>query len=171
MFELKPISVEGIPNAISKAEHYRLLNEPREAESICRDVLHLDKQNQEALVVLLLSLTDQFGKRLNVSIEHAQEVLPRLTDKYERLYYLAIILERWAKAQLDQDAPGYVVYDWFRRAIETFEKAVAMAQTGNDEARLRANACVRIMKRHEEIRPKVENDTTEAEFTDDMPMI
>ena len=31
---LKTISKEGIPEALSKAERYRLLNEPGEAESI-----------------------------------------------------------------------------------------------------------------------------------------
>ena len=35
MFELKPLSREAIPRALEKAERYRLLNEPAEAESIC----------------------------------------------------------------------------------------------------------------------------------------
>src|SRR5258708_5976950 len=34
--QLKPISQDGIPEAISKAELYRNLNEPGEAESILR---------------------------------------------------------------------------------------------------------------------------------------
>ena len=38
MYELKSISTEAVPGALGKAERYRLLNEPREAESICRDV-------------------------------------------------------------------------------------------------------------------------------------
>ena len=38
--QLKPISKDGIPEAISKAELYRYLNEPGEAESICRDILN-----------------------------------------------------------------------------------------------------------------------------------
>ena len=42
MFELKPISTAAIPRAVAKAERYRLLNEPQEAESICRDVLRVD---------------------------------------------------------------------------------------------------------------------------------
>ena len=61
MFEPKPISIEAIPNALAKAERYRLLNEPREAESICRDVLEVDADNQEAIATLVLALTDQSG--------------------------------------------------------------------------------------------------------------
>ena len=58
---LKPISKDGIPEAISKAELYRYLNEPGEAESICRDILAADSENQTALRLLGLSITDQFG--------------------------------------------------------------------------------------------------------------
>ena len=66
MFELKPISSAGIPRAIAKAERYRLLNEPEEAESICLDILQVDADNQEVLVMLLLAITDQFGKNHDV---------------------------------------------------------------------------------------------------------
>ena len=48
--------------ALAKAERYRLLNEPGEAESICLDVLEVEPDNQEALVTLLLALTDQFDE-------------------------------------------------------------------------------------------------------------
>ena len=34
MFELKRLSTAAIPGALSKAERYRLLNEPEEAQSI-----------------------------------------------------------------------------------------------------------------------------------------
>ena len=57
---LKTISKEGIPEALSKAERYRLLNEPGEAESICRDVMAVEPDHQGALRLLGLALTDQF---------------------------------------------------------------------------------------------------------------
>ena len=57
---LKTISKEGIPEALSKAERYRLLNEPGEAESICRDVMAVEPEHQGALRLLGLALTDQF---------------------------------------------------------------------------------------------------------------
>ncbi len=53
MFELKPLSAEAIPAALEKAERYRLLNEPAEAESICLDVLKTDPENQQAIITLV----------------------------------------------------------------------------------------------------------------------
>jgi hypothetical protein len=44
MFELKPLSQQAIPDALKKAERYRFLNEPRQAESICRDILNVDAE-------------------------------------------------------------------------------------------------------------------------------
>ena len=55
MSELKPLSKEAIPAALEKAERYRLLNEPAEAESICLDILAPDPENQQALIILLLA--------------------------------------------------------------------------------------------------------------------
>src|SRR5258706_4924352 len=106
MFELKRLSEDAIPAALERALRYRLLNEPAEAESICHDVLRIDPENQQALVILLLALTDRFGKSYAVGVIHAQEVLPRLQDPYERTYYAGIISERRAKARLHQGSPG-----------------------------------------------------------------
>ena len=89
MFELKPISREAIPEALAKVERYRLLNEPWQAESICQDVLRIEPGNQQALVMLLLSLTDQFGK--GVTAAGAREILGRIAGEYERAYYSGII--------------------------------------------------------------------------------
>ena len=106
MFELKPLSREAIPAALEKANRYRLLNEPGEAESICHDVLRTEPENQQALVMLLLAITDQFGRGLGGSVAHAREVLPRLRDEYERAYYAGIIVERRGKALLHQGTAG-----------------------------------------------------------------
>jgi len=43
---LKPITHQGIPAALEKAERYRLLNDSAAAESICLDVLDVDPKNQ-----------------------------------------------------------------------------------------------------------------------------
>src|SRR6476661_5144535 len=59
-FTLKAISPEGIDAALSKAELYRFLNEPEEAESICQDVLVVQPGHQLALRLLGLAITDQF---------------------------------------------------------------------------------------------------------------
>ena len=147
MFELKSLSKEGIPAALEKAMRYRLLNEPGEAESICHDVLRIDPRNQEALVILLLALTDRFGKGYAVGVVQAREVLPQLNDEYERAYYAGIICERRAKAQLQQGGLGAArgAYDCLREAMECYEKAEALRPAGNDDALLRWNACARII--------------------------
>ena len=61
MFELRPLSTTAIPAALAKAERYRLLNEPSEAESICLDILAVDPAHQDALTMMLLAITDQFS--------------------------------------------------------------------------------------------------------------
>src|SRR2546422_1174900 len=94
MFNLKPLHPEAIPQALEKAMRYRLLNEPGEAESICLDVLRIDPENQQALVSLLLAITDRFGKGYAVGASQEQEVLARIKDPYERAYYAGIISER-----------------------------------------------------------------------------
>ena len=147
MFELKPLSKEAIPAALDKAVRYRLLDEPGEAESICHDVLRIEPENQHALVILLLALTDRFGKGYAVGITQAQEVLPRLRDPYERAYYAGLVSERRAKAQLRQSGPGsgHAAYQLLREAMARYEKAEAIRPAGNDDALLRWNACARMI--------------------------
>ena len=106
MFELKSLSAEAIPAALEKAERYRLLNEPGEAESICLDVLETDPENQQALITLLLAVTDRFGKGYGVGDTQAKELLARVKGEYERAYYAGILAERRAKAKLAQGHPG-----------------------------------------------------------------
>ncbi len=100
MFELKKISHAAVPGALAKAERYRLLNEPEQAESICRDVLAVAPDNESAAVTLLLALTDQFRVRSATGIREAEEALGRIREPYARAYYGAIIRERWALAIL-----------------------------------------------------------------------
>ena len=153
-FQLKPISKDGIAEALQKAERYRLLAEPSLAESICLDVLHIDAENQEALVMLLLALTDQFGH--GAAPAKAREVLPRLKSEYEREYYAGIIWERSAHAQLRKGSPNaaFTAYDGFRQAMECYEKAEAVHPPGNDDAILRWNTCARILMRNPNLRPR-----------------
>jgi hypothetical protein len=146
-FELKPLSREGIQAALEKAMRYRLLNEPGEAESICHDVLRIEPENQQALVTLLLALTDRLSKGYAIGLTQAREILPRLRDAYEQAYYAGIICERRAKAQLQRGAPGCgsEAYEFLREAMEWYEKAETLRRSGNDDALLRWNACARII--------------------------
>ena len=147
MFELRPITKEGIPRALEKVERYRLLNEPAEAESICRDILMVEPDHQKALVMLILTLSDQFGK---ISSKEAESLLPRLKDAYQNAYYRGIVYERLAKAALNRGTPGseHDAYEWMEEAMGAFEKAIASRPSGNDDAILRWNACVRTISSH-----------------------
>ena len=147
MFELKPLSLEAVPAALEKAERYRLLNEPGEAESICHDILGVDPGNQKAIVTLLLALTDRFGKSYAIGVAQTQEVLQQIRDPYERQYYNGIVSERRAKALLHQGGPGagFHAYEFLQEAMGCYENAEAIRPPGNDDALLRWNACARII--------------------------
>ena len=157
MYELKPISLEAIPEALQKAERYRLLNEPSQAESICLDILAARPDHQPALVILLLSLTDQFEH--GVSVADARDVVPKLSSEYERCYYTGIICEREARAQLKKGAPGsgYNAYEAMRYAMEWYERAQEVRPAGNEDAILRWNTCARTLERYSaDLRPRPE---------------
>ncbi|MCI0378030.1 MAG: hypothetical protein L0215_10510 [Gemmataceae bacterium] len=156
-FELKPIQSDAVPRALEKAERYRLLNEPAEAESICLDVLAIDPDNQVALVVLLLAVTDQFRAGPAECFAQAQAVIPRLTDEYQRQYYSGILWERRGHARALHGGPGTTTtaYHWIRKAMEFYELAERLRPHGNDDAILRWNTCVRLCQRFH-LYPEVE---------------
>ncbi len=160
MFELKPLSAEGVAAALEKALRYRLLNEPREAESICRDILQVDPTNHEALVTLILALTDQLATKSGRCADEARTLLSRLQDEYEEAYYAGIICERRASAQLGRRNPGsgFIAHDLLREAMDCYERAEKTRPSGNDDAILRWNTCARFIMEEEHIRPKPEDD-------------
>ena len=150
MFELKTLSPEAIGRSLEKAERYRLLNEPEEAESICLDVLAIAPDNRQALINLLLALTDQFPHAGGEAIRRAQELIPRLDSEYDRTYYAGIICERRANARLAGQVSGSqaVAYDLYRQAMRWYERAEELGQYGNEDALLRWNTCARQIMRH-----------------------
>jgi len=162
MSELKSLSKEAVPAALEKAMRYRLLNEPAEAESICLDVLKADPENQEAIITLLLALTDRFAKGYGVSDTQVKELLARIRSEYERAYYAGIFAERRAKTKLIQRTPGcrFQAYDLFREAMSWFENAEAIRPPGNDDALLRWNTCARIIERNKLV-PREEEESVE----------
>ena len=157
MFDLKTLSPEAIPRALAKAERYRLLNEPGEAESICLDALATDPDNQEAIATLLLALTDQFVGNPR-RITDAWNTVGRLRDDYERAYYTGIIYERRAKALLAHETPrgGSRAYEWIREAMGSYEQAEAIRPLNNDDALLRWNACARLIMQDRHLEPSRE---------------
>lgn len=157
-FKLKSISKEAIPSALDKARQYRLLKEPAEAESICMDILEVEPDNQQALIVRLLAITDQFELELNPAFGNARELLNRICDGYCKSYYAGIIFERRAKAHLFRGGPGSdaLAYNWLRQAMEAYEEALKIRTAGNEEAILRWNACARFLMNHPELKPSQE---------------
>jgi hypothetical protein len=157
MFTLKPISFDSIDSALAKAERYRLLNEPSEAESICRDILEIDPGNRQARISLILALTDEIPEEAS-SFARAMEVIAHLETAYDRAYYSGIAWERRAKALFSSKGPGSsgYIYDWIVRALQFFEEAETLRLAGNDSSILRWNACVRFLERHKELAHRTE---------------
>ena len=158
MFDLKPLHREALPAALEKARHYRLLNEPREAESICLDILELEPDNEDALITLLLSLTDQFERQLKDRFVRARETVNRLGSAYDRAYYGGLVFERRAKVHLERGGPGsgHVAYDWFRRAMEAYEEAIRIDDSAVDPI-LRWNTCARTVMQHPDLKEEPEH--------------
>lgn len=156
MFELKSLRPEAIPAALEKAHRYRLLNEPEQAESICEDVLRLAPENQEALVTLILALTDRFHDHRPTSPVQARTLLTRLHGEYERHYYAGIISEREGIARLRSHKSrfGPAAYECFRQAMTHFEKAEAVRPPANDDALLRWNHCARMITNNPDVAPE-----------------
>ena len=153
MFVLKPLSLEAIPGALAKAERYRLLNEPSQAESICRDIVAVDSGNRDARVMLILALTDQFPQ--GIGTREVLEEIAVLADEYDRRYYSGIVHERHALALFRQTdfLSADTVYWLLTHAMEWYERAGEIRPQGNDDALLRWNACARFLHRQRQLKP------------------
>lgn len=143
--KLKMISKESIPEALAKAERYRVLNEPEESESICHDILAVDPENQTAMRILGLAITDEFIGQATDRYGEAEKMFQRLTDAYDREYHLGLLVERRAKAQMRAGRPPHTVANLFHDAMAHFEAAEKVSPPKNDDAMLRWNRCLRLL--------------------------
>lgn len=150
MLQLKSLSKESIPKALVKAKHYRLLNEPWQAESICRDILKVDPDNQKAILYLILAISDQLPRHGSSSRTKAKQLCSQLQDPYEQKYYRGIIEERSGKAALLRNAPRskYIAYEFYRTAMDFYEEAEKIHPDANEDAILRWNACLRSIQEY-----------------------
>lgn len=160
MHELKQISKEAIPHALEKAERYRLIDDPGQAESICLDILEVEPDNHAAEIMLILALTDQLKYRLEAFPE-AKERIKALEDPYERAYYLGVLRERRARVhyRAKTAGSGFVAYEWFMRALESFAEAEKLRPEGNDDALYRWNAVARTLNRSQYLQPAPHDPT------------
>lgn len=147
MIELKKLGKEAIPAAIEKAKQYRLLNEPGAAQSICLDILEVEPENQEALVIIILAMTDRLTRDYSVGDGQISTYLAKIRDEFQKAYYTGIVYERRAKALLGKNSVGSeaTVYELFSQAMDCFERAENLSSDQNDNALLRWNACARII--------------------------
>ncbi len=122
-------------------------------------MLEVDPENQEALIALILSLTDQLGQRMNEAFRECRELIPRLASEYHQHYYSGILFERRAGSRLHQGGPGsgFVAYDWYRQAMKLYGKAAEIRPPGEDSPILRWNTCARVLDRHPDLLPEAED--------------
>src|ERR1700676_3798135 len=140
--QLKSISKAGIPEAIAKVELYRSLNEPEEAESICRDILAIEPEQQLARRMLGLSITDQFLGIAGDRYEECRSIFQSLRDPYERFYYTGLFLERRAKAQLRTGCAAHILLPLIEEALHCFSEAEKTRPIGNNESYPPGTLCV-----------------------------
>ncbi|HAO24864.1 MULTISPECIES: hypothetical protein [unclassified Methylophaga] len=155
---LHDIHAESIELALDRARQYRSLLEPEIAESICLDILNIEPENQAALVVYILALTDQISISGSQSpFQDIEVAIAKLTSEYKQIYYTGIVLERRARFMLTQPMSRAFAYDYFIKALECYQQAEQMRPDHNDEAILRWNSCVRTIQR-EKLEPLSETD-------------
>lgn len=174
MLEPRNIPVETVDVALKQAQHYRLLNEPALAESICRDIIAVDQRHQPAWVTLLLALTDQFDEKRSTAFDQARDALEHLSDEFQRYYYGGIIYERWARAQLKSGLQHEVVDSWMRNAMSSYMMAEELAPPNDPNPLLRWNTCARFLKESEANQPAHAGSVTsirdvQDEYGDDVP--
>ncbi len=171
MTNLKRISSDGIETALDKADHYRLLNEPLHAESICLDVLEVQPENQRAIVTLLLALTDQFPSKLYTAFQHAEKLVPQLTSDYDRYYYEGIVNERWASTQFERGTASKSLSIWIGKAMNCYEQAEKLSDGDTPDPILRWNTCVRLQDQIGTAQPAHAPLTRDmhSEYGDDVP--
>jgi len=150
MFQPKPLSREGIDAALEKADRYRFLGEPWESDSICRDVLAIEPDNQRALIALISAIAQQLGEGTGGDMGEARSLVRRLSGAYERAFYSGVIIERYAKEMLAHGTLGVgpAVYELFTEAMACYEEAEQIRPSGDDSSILRWNTCVRVIERN-----------------------
>jgi tetratricopeptide (TPR) repeat protein len=151
---LKRLSPANLPAAIARAEHYRDLNQPEEAESICRDVLDVDGAHQAAWRLLGLAITDRFASKEAGLLERAVAAFERLEDEYERNYHVGVAWERAAKAHLER-GEAHSAVTAFEHALSLFARVQTMRPDTPDPI-LRWNRCVRLLSEHPSLRAALE---------------
>ena len=154
MFALKPISHESVAGALAKAERYRLLDEPAEAESICRDILAIEPEQP--------ARADRPRSGAHRSDPaRSQGLQPR--PRYRRASCNRPTIAPTMRASPGSAAPRPCTTPaptapatrlrMAGQSARPFRRSRTPAPAGNDDALLRWNTCVRFLARHRELVP------------------
>ena len=95
-------------------------------------------------------MCDQLGKGYKVATGTVIEIIGRLENEYERIYYTGISHERRGMASLRSGSPDarFMAYDYFCDPLEWYEKAEKLAPEHNNDSVLRWNTCTRLIERN-----------------------
>ena len=152
------IHKDTIDTVLDKARQYRSLREPDLAISICIDVFAVDADNQDALVIYILALTDQYShQHAKVQPKKIVEFIAKLKSEFHQIYYTGIFLERKARALLKNPMSQSFAYEGLMEAIAKYEVAEKMAPKHCSDPILRYNSCLRTIEK-ENLQPRAEFD-------------
>lgn len=132
-----------------------MLNEPAQAESICRDIVAVDADNEQAWIYLLLAATDQFPESMSHALEQANEALTHIKSDYHKAYYQGIIHERWGRVNLQQGRGIQAIQGWISQAMKSYEAAMQLAPADDPDPTLRWNTCARLQEKIASEAPQV----------------
>ena len=156
--EYHKIDKDSIEDVLERAKQYRSLLQPDMAISICMDIFAVDKNNQEALVIYILALTDQLSQsESKVHQKKITDSIKRLDSKFLQHYYSGIFFERQARSLLKHSMSRSFAYAEFIEAIAEFEIAEKKAPEHCADPILRYNSCIRTIKK-ENLQPRQEFD-------------
>ena len=156
--EYHKIDKDSIEDVLERAKQYRSLLQPDMAISICMDIFAVDKNNQEALVIYILALTDQLSQsESKVHQKKITDSIKRLDSKFLQHYYSGIFFERQARSLLKHSMSRSFAYEAFIEAIAEFEIAEKMAPEHCADPILRYNSCIRTIQK-ENLQPRQEFD-------------
>lgn len=149
MTQLKHLPLDKVPAALRKAAKALLHDEPDQAESICEDILLTDPNNQTALRLLIIVLTDRFCQEEKAGFTLARKLIPRLYEERDRAYFSGLINDRQGNALVDSLYPESRedAFECLREAMECYERAAELSGECDSDAFFRWNACARTIER------------------------
>ena len=152
------IDKNAINATLDKAKQYRSLLEPELTISICLDIFAIDENNQEALVIYILAMTDLYTHtNAKVPEQKITNAIQQLNSEFHRLYYQGIALERKARSLMKNTMSRSFAYNLLIEAITLYEDAQKISLEKCDDSILRYNACVRTIK-NEHLSPRQDMD-------------